>query len=273
MTLPIITADQRLQQQTGIKGQIWGVYGIGKTSLLRTLDPVTTLAIDLEAGMKAVQDWPGDSISVRTWEEARDLACWFSGPNPAFRDDQSYSQAHYNHVLAKLGSPDGLHKYQTVFIDSTTNAARYCLQWAKGQPEAFSDRSGKQDMRGAYGLLGREITAWVTQWQYIPNLNVWLVGGLEEKSDDFNRRYWHPMIDGSKGASELPYIVDEVLTMASLTADDGSPYRGLVCQTNPWGYPAKDRSGRLDSVEEPHLGRLMEKIRTLPRTASPPTGT
>ena len=108
-------------------------------------------------------------------------------------------------MLGTFGAPDSLRKYQTIFIDSTTNAARYCLQWAKGQPEAFSDRSGKQDMRGAYGLLGREITAWVTQWQYIPNLNVWLVGGLEEKSDDFNRRYWHPMIDGSKGASELPY--------------------------------------------------------------------
>lgn len=40
------------------------------------------------------------------------------------------------------------------------------------------------------------------------------------------------------------------------------PQRAFVCQTlNPWGYPAKDRSGRLDLVEEPHLGRLMEKIR------------
>jgi hypothetical protein len=29
---------------------------------------------------------------------------------------------------------------------------------------------------------------------------------------------------------------------------------------NPWGYPAKDRSGRLALIEEPHLGRLMTKI-------------
>ena len=29
---------------------------------------------------------------------------------------------------------------------------------------------------------------------------------------------------------------------------------------NEWGYPAKDRSGRLDTIEEPHLGRLMDKI-------------
>ena len=42
----------------------------------------------------------------------------------------------------------------------------------------------------------------------------------------------------------------------------GVPGAGMVCHTiNPWGFPAKDRSGRLDQVEEPHLGRLMTKIR------------
>ena len=49
--------------------------------------------------------------------------------------------------------------------------------------------------------------------------------------------------------------------MAELKADDGTPYRAFVCHTlNPFGFPAKDRSGRLDLVEEPHLGRLMAKI-------------
>ena len=39
------------------------------------------------------------------------------------------------------------------------------------------------------------------------------------------------------------------------------PHRAFVCQTlNPWSYPAKDRSGRLDVIEEAHLGRLIAKI-------------
>jgi len=42
-----------------------------------------------------------------------------------------------------------------------------------------------------------------------------------------------------------------------------------VCQTlNQWGYPAKDRSGRLDAIEEPDLGRLMRKIAGPARPAS-----
>ena len=48
--------------------------------------------------------------------------------------------------------------------------------------------------------------------------------------------------------------------MAEIKNDDGTAYRAFVCQTiNPWGFPAGDRSGRLAMIEEPHLGRLMEK--------------
>ena len=50
--------------------------------------------------------------------------------------------------------------------------------------------------------------------------------------------------------------------MAELKAEDGSPYRAFICtRPNPWSYPAGERSGKLDMVEQPHLGRLMEKIR------------
>ena len=52
-----------------------------------------------------------------------------------------------------------------------------------------------------------------------------------------------------------------MVTLAEVKGDDGVSYRAFVCHTlNTWGYPAKDRSGRLDAVEEPNLGRLMEKI-------------
>ena len=52
-----------------------------------------------------------------------------------------------------------------------------------------------------------------------------------------------------------------MITLAEVKADDGSSYRAFVCHTlNQWSYPAKDRSGRLSAIEEPHLGRLMQKI-------------
>ena len=269
MSLPIITADQRLAETRGVKGVIFGPSGIGKTSLLWTLEASTTLFFDLEAGDLAIEGMLIDVVRPRTWKECRDFAVFIGGANPALRPEQPYSQAHFDEVCGRFGDPRVLAKYDTVFIDSITVAGRLCFQWCRGQPEAHSEKTGKPDVRGAYGLHGREMIGWLTHLQHTRGKNVWFVGILDEKLDDFNRRVFSAQIDGSKTGLELPGIVDEVLTMAEIKDKAGTPYRAFVCQTiNPWNFPAKDRSGRLLSVEEPHLGRLMAKIRGPVKPAS-----
>ena len=260
--LPIITADQRLAEPRGIKGVIFGRSGIGKTSLLWTLNAASTLFFDLEAGDLAIEGMAVDAIRPRTWVECRDFAVFIGGPNPALRGDQPYSPEHFDAVCKKFGDPAALAKYDTLFLDSITVAGRLCFQWCKGQPEAHSEKTGKPDVRGAYGLHGREMIAWLTHLQHTRGKNVWFVGILDEKLDDFNRKVFSPQIDGSKTGLELPGIVDQVITMAEIKGNGDKLQRGFVCQTlNPWGFPAKDRSGRLDMIEAPHLGQLMEKIR------------
>ena len=261
MSLKIYTADQRLAEQRGVKGVLVGKSGLGKTSQLWTLNPIASLFFDLEAGDLAVEGWLGDTIRPRTWQECRDFAVFIGGPNPALRDDQPYSQAHFEAVCASFGDPSVMDKYETIFVDSITVAGRLCMQWCKGQPQAFSEKTGKPDSRGAYGLMGSEMIGWLTHLQHTRRKNVWFVGILDEKLDDFNRRVFSLQIDGSKTGLELPGIVDIVITLADIKGDDGQSYRAFVCQTlNAWGYPAKDRSGRLDLIEEPHLGRLMQKV-------------
>ncbi len=84
MALKIISADERLASANAKTTMvIFGPSGCGKTSLLKTLPAADTLCIDLEAGMKSVQDWPGDSIPVRTFSDAIDVACLIGGTNPA----------------------------------------------------------------------------------------------------------------------------------------------------------------------------------------------
>ena len=271
MTLPIITADQRLAEMRGVKAAIFGASGSGKTTLLRTLKSSTTLFYDLEAGDLAIEGLAIDTIRPRTWGECRDFAVFIGGPNPSLREDQPYSRAHFDAVREKFGDPGALDKYDTVFVDSITVAGRLCFQWCKGQPEAHSDKTGKPDVRGAYGLHGREMIAWLTHLQHTRAKNVIFVGILDEKLDDFNRKQFVPQIEGSKTGLELPGIVDEVLTLTSLPDDQGELRRVFVCQTqNPWGYPAKDRSGRLEMLEPPDLGRLIDKIhQPLPLDARP----
>jgi hypothetical protein len=266
MPLKIITADQRLTGPRGVKALIVGPAGVGKTSLLRTLDAKTTLFVDLEAGDLSVQDVPADTLRPKTWEECRDLAAFLAGPNPALPPEAAYSQAHFDRVREDMGDPEALAKYDTYFVDSITVAGRQCFRWATQQPEAYSDKTGKPDIRGAYGLHAREMIAWLTQLQHARAKNVVFVGILEFVSDDFNRGTWQPQIEGSKTGRELPGIVDQVITMQLVQFDEGTdPVRALICQQpNPFSYPAKDRSGRLDIYEKPDLGELIAKI-TAPR--------
>lgn len=267
--LRIISVDERLAQKRGVKGVVIGKAGIGKTSLLWTLDPAKTLFVNAEAGELSVQGWPGDMAELRTWQEARDLAAFIGGPNPAFRSDQNYSQEHYDHAVSVFGNASALDKYDTIFVDSITVASRLAFQWAKGQPEAKSERTGKPDNRAAYGLLGQEMIGWLTQLQHARGKNVWFVGLLDEVTDDFNRRVFKLQVEGSKTGLELPGIVDEVITMTEIDGPDDQRYRAFVCHTvNQWGYPAKDRSGRLEPIEEPNLGKLMAKIERPARPAA-----
>ena len=259
--MQIIKASERMKERGGIKAVILGPSGVGKTTLLKTLDPNKTLFFDLEAGDLAVEGWEGDAVRPRTWDDCRTLAALISGPNPALRDEQPYSVAHYNHVN-KDGAAEQFAGYETIFIDSITVAGRLCFQWAQGQPEARSEKTGKPDTRGAYGLHGREMLAWLSTLQHARDRNVIFVGILDQKEDDYGRTQWVPQIEGSKVGRELPGIVDQVITYQELQAEDAK-FRGLVCTSpNPWNYPAKDRSGRLDQIEKPHLGELFNKIKS-----------
>ena len=257
MAFNIITADERMAEKSGVKALILGEYGIGKTTLLRTLDPATTFFVDGEAGDLAVRDVKVAGMRPTTWQEARDLAAYFGGPNPAFAAHAAYSQAHYEHVLSEMG--EGLlDPFETIFVDSLTKLSRICLTWCHQQPDAFNAQ-GKPDPRGAYGLLGREMLAWVTQLQHTRGKNVIFTCAMSQEKDDFGRLHWEPHLEGAKTPRELPGIVDEVISYA-LIDFDGTPTRAFVThKDNEYGLPAKDRSGRLDALEEPHLGKMIAK--------------
>ena len=267
----IITANDRLKAVPKINIALFGPSGVGKTTLARTLDPQRTLFVDLEAGTLAIQDWAGDVLDMRKaatalgchpWELSRALALFVGGADPSDATGP-YSAAVYRQVVELFtGVGIDLDKYDTIFVDSITVASRECFKWAQLQPEALSEKTGKPDTRGAYGLLGREMMRWLTHLQH-SNKSIIVVGILDKHEDDLRRVTWEPQIEGSKTGRELPGVFDQVITLQNMTADDGkTQYRALIChQQNPWNYPAKDRSGRLDMIEPPHLGQLIKKIR------------
>lgn len=132
----------------------------------------------------------------------------------------------------------------------------------------FNLQKSVAHIRGAYGLLGREVIHALKLLQHAPGKTVIFVGVLEKVTDEFNAVTWQPQMEGSKIGRELPGVVDQVMTMHFFDhAEDGtfsfnekSAHRRLVCRAgNPWGLPAKDRSGRLDLTEPPDLAALFRK--------------
>jgi AAA domain len=266
----IIPADERVTAARGAKILLLGPTGVGKTSLLRTVALTSTLFVNIEAGDLAVQDLGVDMLRPRTWPACRDIAVALAGADPAAPESACYSAGHYEAVRDRFGDPEQLSRYTTIFIDSITGGGRLCFAWASQQAEAFSDRSGKKDLRGAYGLHAREMLAWVMHLQQKREVNITFLGVLETVTDDFNRVEHRLQMEGSRTGRELPAIVDEVITYHWVDFGDGVPTRAFVCTSpNRWGYPAKDRSGRLEQIEEPHLGKLLEKL-TSPRAAGSP---
>src|SRR5262249_47344563 len=151
---------------------------------------------------------------------------------------------------------------RTIVLDTVTAATRLCFRWSLAQPEAFSERSGKPDTRGAYGLHAREFLLAVHHLQSARELNVVLIGALETTTNEYGQIEHHLQAEGQRVPREIAGIVDIVLTMHWLDFGDGKPaLRGFVCcSPNPWRYPAKDRSGKLEMIEPPDLGALIRKV-------------
>ena len=228
--------------------------------------------------MKSVQDWRGDSIPVRCFEDAVDIACLIGGVNPAADRPGFFSEAHYQHLAAQHPDLVAHGRGQAIiFVDCITDLTRQAMAWAKTRPEAFSEKTGKPDTRGAYGLLAREVIGLLKHLQHAPGKTVIFVGILEKRHRRVRPRHLAAADGGRQGRARTARHRrpgDHAgavrprwrgLAPRPRARDE----RRLVCRAgNSFGLPAKDRSGRLDVTEPPDLAALLTKINATTHHAS-----
>ena len=240
-----------------------GPAGVGKTSLLYTLDASATLALDFEGGFKSVQTWRGDSIQIRSFLDAADLACLVGGPNPALSPNDLFSQGHFDAISAKypgLIQP----RHRTIFFDSISDLSHAGWHYAKQTPRATT-KDGKFDGLGAYGALAENMLLLLRHMQHSDKNCIFTC-----KLDHDDKLGYLLQIEGGKTGRELPGIVDQVITMSDFDFVNGGyihnpgkgSFKAFCCRAvNPWGLPGKERTqGNVSLIEEPHLGKLIEKI-------------
>ena len=140
---------------------------------------------------------------------------------------------------------------ESVALDSITEIAEVVLANAKMLVK---------DPRQAYGELIDKMEMLVRSFRDLPGKNVALLAKMEPQKDEFTGVVKYvPSMPGAKLSNKLPYYFDEVFRLGVGKAPDGTQYRFL--QTQPdLQYVAKDRSGALDPIEEPHLGKIFTKI-------------
>ena len=69
-----------------------------------------------------------------------------------------------------------------------------------------------------------------------------------------------PGFEGQKMQREFPYMIGDVYCMVSEFDDQGEEKRMLRTRQGDTAYYAKNRRGRLDELEEPHIGRIFWKL-------------
>lgn len=209
----------------GVKALVYGESGIGKTTLMGTLE--NQIILSAESGLLALQDRDIDYIEINTLEDIYEA---------------------YNF----LHDSDEAKKYETIGLDSISEIGEVVLtNYKKNYPDA----------RKAYGDLADDLGLLIRKFRDIKGKNViFSAKQVRITDDDTGVTTYMASMPGKNLLNGLPYFFDEVFFMTLMANDEGVEYRVLKTGKG-FGYHSKDRSGTLNSIEEPNLGKIFAKIR------------
>jgi len=220
----------------GIKMLVYGDSGMGKTVLSASLPNVVMLSA--ESGAL--------SLSASNLKKIYGTMPYVSPvPMILIKTVDDLSEA-YNWILK---SNEGKN-FQSVALDSISEIAETVLNNAKRQVK---------DPRQAYGELIEKMETVIRAFRDLPGKHVYMASKMEPNKDGLTGVIkYGPSMPGAKLGPNLPYFFDFVFRLGMNKDAQGQNYRFL--QTAPdLQFVAKDRSGKLDPIEYPHLGNVIAK--------------
>ena len=222
-----IASPSDLVQMQGAKILVFGASGAGKTTLCATA-PGKTLIISMEAGLLSIKD--KDNVTAIEVKEASEI--------------EEIAQ------LLESGKLD----YDTVCLDSVTEMSEILLA---------SEKARSKDPRRAYGEVIEVMTRTMRRCRDL-KIHVIFVAKEDKIRDEQTGVFHHqPMMVGAKLPVQIPYFFDEVLALRTFTEEneEGKKIINRWLQTTIGdNYTAKDRSGKLETFEEPNLTHVINKL-------------
>lgn len=222
--------------QGTINVAVYGAAGVGKTSLTKTI-PGKKVLVSLENGC----------LSIAGDETIDIYDCCVDGHGNELDRTRRIEKFSYffKEILPKHT------EYDWVVVDSLTELAQVLVEHLK---KKYPDRSDAFPMWGEYNDCLLAISKTLRDC----GRNVYITALDSVDKDDSGKRFIGIDVAG-KISSRIPAFYDEVFYLKEFT-EEGKSVRKLI--TGPWnGVVAKDRSGKLNLVEDADLTSVIKKIK------------
>ena len=223
---PQIKSTQGFGLQNGVKIVTYGKAGYGKTTLCATCPQ--PIILSAEGGLLALARWNLPYIEINTIADLRDVYRW-------------------------LKTPAARQNFRTVCLDSVSEIAEVCLAETKGANRKNTDG------RAVYGDMIEEMTKVIKEFRDLQGYHVFMTAKQERIKDEATGVILNgPSMPGKRLGENLPYLPDELFKL-DIEGVGANSYRLLRTQPD-FINDAKDRSGALHPIEEPHIGKIIDKI-------------
>lgn len=232
----MIIQNTKTIHQGPVKMLIFGQSGSGKTSLVKTLPKdMKALVISAEQGLLSLSGSEIDYVDLSIGDDGKPLMA-----------AQRYAKL--GEIYKYLMTEEAKSKYQLVFIDSITEIAEFILDTTK---EKFPDRKDSFLLWGSYATTMINI---IKTFRDLPHYHVIFTSLEELDKDESGKRFYGPDIPGSAAKAFLTPAMDQVLRLCFLEG------KRIIMTVGTESVRAKDRSGRLNPIEESSLGTILSKI-------------
>lgn len=220
----VVKPDQLVNKQ-GAKILVYGESGAGKTYTCSTA-PGKVLVISMEAGLLSIRDKENvDAIEIKSYEEL-------------------------NQIYGELRA--GEHDYDTVCLDSISEMSEILLE---------HELNINKNALKAYGNVQNACTNVMRMFRDLP-MHVIFVCKMAKENNE-GAWFFQPKMIGKQLGQSIPYFFDEVLCLRVMeqTDSEGKSIHTRWFQTTlAEGYVCKDRSGKLEPLEEPNLTTVIAKL-------------
>lgn len=221
---------------TRLKFLIYGVSGVGKTTLVKTIKG-KTLIISAESGLLPLRNVDIDVCDITQKENGEIIT------DP--QDKVKRLLEVYNYLLTSNND------YEWIVIDSITEIGQVVR-------EALSKmHEGKKDSFIIWADYLKQMRSVIKRFRDLPKYNVVMLALEELEKDEVGKKYSNVALDG-KIALEAQAHFDFVFNMRVAQTEDKIE-RLLITQPSS-SIVAKDRSGVLNKLEKPDLELIKNKI-------------